>query len=116
MAADPRIPLRLGPLAEAPPGAALLIEGDIPAPSGALAGHPLARFTARPSPFHPAGCACCAPRNAAAQALARLFLARARGGAWFTQVQAVTATPAGAAAVRAALAADSLTAARFRED
>ena len=112
MPSDPRIPLRLGPLAEAPPGAALLIEGDAPAP----AGHPFARFAARPIPFHPAGCACCTPRNAAAQALARLFLDRARGGVWFIQVQAVTASTAGAAAVRAALAEDNLTAARFRLD
>ena len=110
MPADPRIPLHLGPLADAPPGAALLIEGDTPAQADV----PLARFTARPTPFHPLGCACCTPRNAAAQALARLFLARARGGAWFAEVQAVTTTEAGAGAVRAALAEDRLTAARFR--
>lgn len=110
MSHDSRIPLRLGPLTEAPPGAALLIEGDIPVP----AGHPLARFTVRPTPFHPIGCACCTQRNAAAEALARLFLARARGGPWFAEVQAVTATRAGAAAVRAALAEDRLTAGRFR--
>ncbi len=110
MPPDPRIPVRLGPLADAAPGVALLIEGDIPVP----AGHPLARFTLSPTPFHPIGCACCTRRNAAAEALARLFLARARGGSWFAEVQAVTATEAGAAAVRAALAEDRLIAGRFR--
>ena len=110
MPPDPRIPVRLGPLADAAPGVALLIEGEAQVP----AGHPLARFTPSPTPFHPIGCACCTRRNAAAEALARLFLARARGGSWFAEVQAVTATEAGAAAVRAALAEDRLIAGRFR--
>ncbi len=63
---------------------------------------------------HVPGCACCVPRSAVGQAFGRLFLARARGEvAWFDAV-AVLATSAGEAAVRAALAADQVSAGRFR--
>jgi hypothetical protein len=106
---DPRIPLHFGPLAEAAADAALLIEGDAPAPPGRV----VARFVA-PTGFHPVGCACCEPRGPVAEALGRLFLARARGGPWFSAVQAVTRSTAGRAAVRAALAVDKLIAARYR--
>ncbi|MDE8347216.1 MAG: hypothetical protein POH28_13745, partial [Acidocella sp.] len=59
--------------------------------------------------------ACCAPRGAAAEALSRLFLARARGEvALFSRV-VVMASAAGVALVRAALAHDAVTRARFRE-
>ena len=52
--------------------------------------------------------------RAAPVALGRLFLARARGEvAWFHSI-AVIATPAGEAAVRAALAGDRVAAGRFR--
>jgi hypothetical protein len=61
---------------------------------------------------HPSGCACCAGRSPAAQALDRLFQARARGAcAWFDRV---VVSPEAADEVRAALAADALSAARFR--
>ena len=108
--ADARLPLRFGTLDRAGPETALLIEGDAPAPAGVA----VARF-ALPIGFprHAIGCACCAPRGPAAEALGRLFLARARGGIWFREVLAV-ASPAGQAAVRAALAEDVVTAARFR--
>jgi hypothetical protein len=63
---------------------------------------------------HGPGCACCAPRSALARALARLFLARARGDmALFTRV-IVACAPDEAAAVAAAIAADPVSAARFR--
>jgi hypothetical protein len=52
-----------------------------------------------------------------AQALGRLFLARARAEVpWFHSVVAVTRSAAGAGAVQAALTADVVTAARFRTD
>jgi hypothetical protein len=51
----------------------------------------------------------------AAEALRTLFLARARGTArFFTEVVAVVETPAGEAAVRAAVAGDPLVSARYR--
>jgi hypothetical protein len=96
--------------ASAGPDDALLIEGEAPAPPGRA----VARFAAGPRPWHAPGCACCVPRAAAAAALGRLFLARARGEvAFFRRVVAVVNDPA---AVRAALAEDVLAAARFRLD
>ncbi len=110
---DARLPVRFGPIDAVGPESALLIEGDAPAPPGV----PVARFVLAASsypPGHPPGCACCAPRGPAAEALGRLFLDRARGGRLFRDVVAVTRGPAGKAAVRAALAQDLLAAARFR--
>jgi len=101
----------------------LLIEGDAPrdgdAPvhGAAPATRPaVARFTLPVRiATHPLGCICCAPRGPVAEALGRLFLARARGELpWFRSVVAVTHSAAGADAVRAALAGDVVTAARFR--
>ena len=93
------------------PDDALLIEGVAPAPVG----HAVERFRLSPRlAGHPLGCPCCIPRGPVAEALGRLFLARARGEAvWFRSV-AVLATPAGEAAVRAALAEDQVSAGRFR--
>jgi len=110
---DARIGVRFGAAADAGPEDALLIEGDSPADRPAVARFPLpVRIAA-----HPPGCLCCAPRGPAAQALGRLFLARARGELpWFRSVVAVTRSAAGADAVRAALADDVVTTARFRED
>lgn len=110
--ADDRVTVRFGSAAEAGPDETLLIEGDAPAPPG----HVVARFRLVPGlPGHPAGCACCSPRGPVAEALGRLFLARARGeAAFFHSVVAVTATPGGEAAVRAALAEDQVSAGRFR--
>lgn len=83
---------------------------------------PVATFSAPEAPDaapdaargHAAFCACCVPRGAAAAALGRLFLARARGEVAFFSRLAVAATPAGEAAVRAALAGDPLVRARYR--
>ena len=61
---------------------------------------------------HPAGCACCAARAPAALALDRLFQGRVRGTIpWFDRVVAPLESES---ALRAVIAADALTAARFR--
>ncbi len=63
---------------------------------------------------HSIGCTCCQPRPPLAAALARLFLARARGETgYFTRV-IVPCPPEREAALAAALTADPVTAARFR--
>ena len=65
------------------------------------------------APLHDAGCACCAGRSPAAQALGRLFMQRARGEvAFFRRV--LIEGHAAEAAVRAALQSDPVAAARFR--
>lgn len=110
---DARIQVQLGDLETAGPDCALLIEGeDLVAP----AGMPVERFMPAASPgAHPSGCACCTPRSSAATALARLFLARARGETpFFRRVVAVVQGPEGAGAVRAALAGDPVCSARYR--
>jgi hypothetical protein len=124
-AGDGRIGVRFGAAEDAGPEDALLIEGDSPpadiaprdgdAPPGRSV---IARFTLPVRvPTHPLGCICCAPRGPVAEALGRLFLARARGESpWFRCVVAVTRSTAGADAVRAALAGDVVTTARFRQD
>ena len=109
MRIDARIPVRIGELADAGEGDALLLPPNMPPPSGRP-------FEAMPggAPGHAAGCGCCQPRNAAAQALGALFLRRARGEVgWFRRVLAVTG-PTEAALVHAALETDPLTMARFR--
>jgi len=90
---DPRIPVFVGDPAQAGPGDAVVREGGGEAP------------------LHGVGCACCAPRPALARALARLFMARARGEAAYFQRVIVSGD---AAAVAAAIAADPVSAARFR--
>ena len=108
---DSRIPVRFGALSDAAPDAALLLEGGMEGPSGP----PTARFEVPANFGHPIGCACCLPRGPVAEALSRLYLARARGEApLFGQVLAVTASSAGRRAVADALAADMLTKGRFR--
>ncbi len=110
---DARIGVRFGAAQDAGPNDALLIEGDTPADRPAVARFSLPVRNAA----HPFGCLCCAPRGPVAEALGRLFLARARGELpWFRSVVAVTRSAAGADAVRAALVGDVVTTARFRED
>jgi hypothetical protein len=94
-------------------GEAVLLQDGLAAP----AGHVVASFRLLPGLIgHPLGCACCVPRGPAAEALARLFLARARNDVpWFTAV-AVVASSDGEAAVRAALRADQVCAGRYRLD
>jgi hypothetical protein len=109
---DDRVPVWFGSDGAAGPDAALLVEGDAVVP----AGHVMARFRLGPGlTGHPFGCACCVPRGPVAEALGRLFLARARGDVpFFRSVVAVVATPVGEAAIRAALARDQVSAGRFR--
>jgi len=67
-----------------------------------------------PKAAHVLGCACCPPRNAAGQALGRLFLARARGeSVFFRRVVVVVKSEAGRDAVLAALEGDPLASAAF---
>jgi hypothetical protein len=106
-----RIDLRFGAVGDAGPEDALLIEGDAPTDRPAVVRFTLPLRIAA----HPAGCSCCAPRGPVAEALGRLFLARARGEVpWFRGVVAAVVSEAGAEAVRAALTEDVVTAARFR--
>jgi hypothetical protein len=109
---DDRVPVWFGSGEAAGPDAALLVEGD----TVVSAGHVMARFRLGPGlTGHPVGCTCCVPRGPVAEALGRLFLARARGeAAFFRSVVAVVATQAGEAAVRAELGEDQVSAGRFR--
>ena len=96
-----------------PPAAgAMLAEGAaLPVPAGAVA---LMQFDPA---THVANCDCgsCGGRNAAALALDRLFQARVRGSVpWFKRVVALATSAPGQAALREALAQDTVTAARFR--
>jgi len=101
-----------GPAAGGPAaGDAFLVEDghDMPATGYAV------RFALGPGkPGHFAGCACCTLRGPAADALTRMFRARATGVAPFFSRVAVLASPEGEAAVREALEADVVTKARFR--
>ena len=63
---------------------------------------------------HLAGCACCTSRTAAAEALSRLFLQRARDEVAFFRRVLVDVDEAGEEAVRAALQSDPVVYARFR--
>ena len=95
------------------PGDAALVEAGAASPPDVPLGIPSGQFT--PDTDHPAGCACCAARQAAALALDRLFLQRARGEIpFFRRVAAVLATERGEASLRAALASDPVVSARFR--
>ena len=106
---DDRIPVLLALVEAAGADDAVLLEGDGALPPGAAA-----RFSVAAG-MHGVGCVCCAPRSDAARALARLFLARARGEVPpFRRVIAATASAAGQAAVMAAVASDVLVSARFR--
>ncbi|MDD2795587.1 hypothetical protein [Acidocella sp.] len=88
--------------------AILLEEGQNPPKQGYIARFALAK------PGHFPGCFCCAPRGPAAAALGQLFRDRATGKAPYFNRLVVLASPAGEAAVRAALAEDVLTRARFK--
>src|SRR4051794_22056487 len=108
---DARIPVRFGTLQTQVPEAAFLIEGDSPGPLKA----PVVRFVLAPDGGHIAGCACCLPRGPAAEALGRLFLARARGEEpSFRLVIAVPISGRGKAAIRSALEQDRFVSARYR--
>lgn len=114
MTSDPRIPVRFIARPEDRQATeAALTDGTAAFPPGVA----VARFRpARALAGHRLGCTCCTPRGPAAEALARLFLARARGEvAFFTGIAALAESAEGAAAIRAALAGDVTAQARFRE-
>ena len=106
---DARIPVRLGSVALAGTGDAILIEG-----TSTPADYPAEMF-APATTSHAPGCACCVARSPAAVALDRLFQRRARGEiGFFRRVIAVTASPEGDIAVWSALRDDPVASARFR--
>jgi hypothetical protein len=84
-------------------GPELAADGDVVQP---WPGHDATR--------HAAGCPCCRPRPALAAALAALFIARGRGDVPFFVRVLVPCPPEQDAALAAALAADPVTASRFR--
>jgi hypothetical protein len=94
---DARIQVVFAEAASAGPDDALLVADDAPE-----------------RPGHAAGCTCCAPRGAVAEALSRLFLARARGEAPFFRRVVVAAGPEAETRVRAALDRDAFLAGRYR--
>jgi len=64
---------------------------------------------------HVAGCACCVTRSPVAEALGRLFRARAVGEVpFFTRLGVVPASAGGEASVRQALETDGLASACYR--
>ncbi len=64
---------------------------------------------------HVAGCTCCVERSPVAEALGRLFRARAVGEVpFFTRLGVVSASSAGEASVRQALESDGVASACFR--
>jgi hypothetical protein len=106
---DARVPVVFATMCELGPDDALLTDGTATAPI-------VARFAPLPdvtaAGAHPAGCACCVARSPAADALTRLFLARARRDvAFFHRVVAVVGNPE---AVRDALRTDAMVTGRFR--
>lgn len=105
---DARIPVSFAAAPGDGPPAAWVSEAPPPAlPAGAVVA---ASFGGGAQ--HVQGCACCAGRSAAAQALDRLFQARVRQGcAWFDRV---VAPPEDEPALRAALKEDIMAAVRFR--
>jgi len=106
---DARIPVLFGPPAPDGKPTAWVSEAPAPAlPPGAV----VAVSFAGGATAHPAGCACCGARSAAATALDRLFQARVRGAcAWFDRVSVAEDA---VEAVREALRDDAVAAARFR--
>ncbi len=112
MRIDARLPVRFGTLAGARDGDAVLLPPGVPAPLGL----PVAWMQAGPEgqPGHAAECACCTPRNAAAQALGSLFLRRGRGEVAAFRAVLAAVGPGDAELVRAALDLDPLVSGRFR--
>jgi hypothetical protein len=115
---DARIPVTLLPdmsaveaaLADGKPAALMMAAPPLSKPKSAAAAVSFDAGLAT----HAAACACCQGRSAAAQALDRLFQARARAASpWFERVLVLDEDGAGAE-VLAALRDDALAAARFR--
>ena len=110
MKLDVRIPVVFGSAGDAGPADAVLTEGKGTAAPGRD------WFQVDVAPAHPAGCACCPPRNAAGQALSRLILARGRGtGPFFRRVIVDARSEAGRGAVQAALDTDPVVSCMCRQ-
>jgi hypothetical protein len=107
---DARVPVVFAAPAEAGAEDALLLEAE---PGAACAAGVVVRLPSAAA-GHRFGCACCVPRGAAAEALGRLFLARARGEVRFFRRVVVSVADVGA--VRAAILEDRLVAGRYRLD
>jgi hypothetical protein len=108
-ASDMRIPVLFGDHQAETDDAYLEESGSGPLISGYSE-----RFTLPPVKLgHIIGCNCCTPRGPAADALSRMFRARATGAAPFFKRVIVYASPAGEAAIRDAIAGDVVTAARY---
>src|SRR5277367_3590589 len=88
-----------------------VLAGD---PGLAAAGDVVQPWSVQGATAHAAGCACCRPRALFAEALSRLFVARARNDIAFFSRVIVPCAPGQEAALAEALAADPVTAARFR--
>jgi hypothetical protein len=90
------------------------IDARIPVVFGATAGAKDATLTPNAdwAEANPIACACCVSRGPTAHAMDQIFLDRVRGTIpWFDRL---VVDPAAEAAVREALAADSVVSARFR--
>lgn len=112
MRIDARLPLRFGKSTDAQDGDAVLLPHGAPAPPGLPAAWLDGMVDAAAG--HPAGCACCAPRNAAALALSLLFLRRGRGEVAAFRAVLAAVGAADADLVRTALQSDPLVSGRFR--
>lgn len=106
---DARVPVRTGRVEEAGTEVALLIEGGVAVPAGVA----VARIAAIPAQHAP-GCACCVPRGPIAEALARLFIARARGEVPFFREVVAVLDDTSLAGLHQALETDPLLAGRYR--
>ncbi len=105
-----RIPVLFGDIPPPDAGDAWLLEADATAPPQAYA----VRLTLPAQKFgHVGACHCCNPRGPAAEALAKLFRARATGVAPFFKRVRVVASSATEAALREALDQDVVTKARY---
>ncbi len=120
---DMRIPVLFGAVdteAAAPDRDAWLVEDGAAMPAEGYAARfalPEKKFGAADpgaaGPGHAIGCACCTLRGPAADALTRMFRARATGAAPYFKRVRVLASPAGEASVREALENDVVTVSRY---
>jgi hypothetical protein len=107
--ADTRIPILLG--GKPGPDDAVLVEDGKDMPKTGYA----VRFAlAGGKPGHMLGCACCTLRGPAADALDKMFQARARATAPYFKRVIILASPEGETAILTALDSDLVTRARFR--
>ncbi len=100
---DARIPVFFAKAPDAAEGVAWLVEDPM-----------VAAWDSREA-GHVAGCTCCVTRSPVAEALGRLFRARAVGEvSFFTRLGVVPASAAGEASLRQALETDGLASACYR--